>query len=79
MGGTDKDASGKTVYEGKPYDFVFSVDVEEGKPPLKLPYNRGDDVYQVAHAFLAKNLLPPEYLEQVCVVSTSPYCRYHLG
>lgn len=65
MGGTDKDASGKTVFEGKPYDFVFNVDVEDGKPPLKLPYNRGDDVYQAAHAFLVKNLLPGDYLEQV--------------
>lgn len=22
------------------YDYVFSVDVEDGKPPLKLPYNK---------------------------------------
>ncbi|XP_076265264.1 phospholipase A2 activator protein [Rhynchophorus ferrugineus] len=65
MGGTDKDSSGKRVYEGKPYDFVFSVDVEDGKPPIKLPYNKGDDVYQAAHAFLTKNFLPAEYLEQV--------------
>ncbi|XP_018568401.1 phospholipase A-2-activating protein [Anoplophora glabripennis] len=65
MGGTDKDDSGKTVYEGKAYDFVFSVDVEDGKPPLKLPYNRGDDPYQAAHKFLSKNFLPAEYLEQV--------------
>ncbi|XP_050305466.1 phospholipase A-2-activating protein [Anthonomus grandis grandis] len=65
MGGTDKDSSGKTTYEGKSYDFVFSVDVEDGKPPLKLPYNKGDDVYRAAHAFLTKNFLPAEYLEQV--------------
>ncbi|ERL89805.1 phospholipase A-2-activating protein [Dendroctonus ponderosae] len=65
LGSTDKDSSGKTVFEGKSYDFVFSVDVEEGKPPLKLPYNRGDDVYQVANNFLTKNFLPATYLEQV--------------
>lgn len=65
LGGTDKDATGKTVYEGKSYDYVFSVDVEDGKPPLKLPYNRGDDPYKVANEFLIKNALPAAYLEQV--------------
>ena len=25
----------KEVYEGKEYDFIFSIDVEEGRPPLK--------------------------------------------
>ena len=29
----------KQLYEGKEYDFVFDVDVSEGQPPLKLPYN----------------------------------------
>ncbi|CAH0554986.1 unnamed protein product [Brassicogethes aeneus] len=65
LGGTDKDSSGKTVFEGKSYDFVFSVDVEDGKPALKLPYNKGEDVYQVANEFLTKNMLPPTYLEQI--------------
>lgn len=29
----------KQLYEGKEYDYVFEVDVSEGMPPLKLPYN----------------------------------------
>ena len=29
----------KQLYQGKEYDYVFDVDVEEGAPPLKLPYN----------------------------------------
>ncbi|XP_056634387.1 phospholipase A-2-activating protein [Diorhabda sublineata] len=65
LGGKDKDETGKTMYKGQYYDFVFSVDVEDGKPPLKLPFNRGDDPYQCAHKFLAKHMLPAEYLEQV--------------
>ncbi|KAJ8972552.1 hypothetical protein NQ314_000139 [Rhamnusium bicolor] len=65
LGGKDKDEQGKTIYEGESYDFVFSVDVEDGKPPLKLPYNKGEDPYQAAHKFLAKHLLPADYLEQV--------------
>lgn len=29
----------KQLYEGKEYDYVFDVDVSEGQPALKLPYN----------------------------------------
>lgn len=29
----------KQLYEGKEYDYVFDVDVSEGMPALKLPYN----------------------------------------
>jgi hypothetical protein len=29
----------KQLYEGMEYDYVFDVDVSEGRPPLKLPYN----------------------------------------
>jgi phospholipase A-2-activating protein len=29
----------KSVYEGKEYDYVFDVDIKDGAPPLKLPYN----------------------------------------
>lgn len=65
LGGVDPNAGNKTTYEGKAYDFVFTVDVEDGKPPLKLPYNKGDDPYVTAHNFLEKNMLPASYLDQV--------------
>ncbi len=29
----------KQLFEGKEYDYVFEVDIAEGQPPLKLPYN----------------------------------------
>jgi phospholipase A-2-activating protein len=29
----------KKLYEGKEYDYVFDVDIQDGVPPLKLPYN----------------------------------------
>jgi phospholipase A-2-activating protein len=29
----------RQLYEGKEYDYVFDIDVQEGVPPLKLPYN----------------------------------------
>lgn len=65
LGGVDPKAGDKTTYEGKSYDFVFSVDVEDGKPPLKLPYNKGEDPYVAAHKFIEKHMLPPDYLDQV--------------
>ena len=32
-------SSRKQVYNGREYDYVFDVDIAEGAPPLKLPYN----------------------------------------
>ena len=29
----------KQLYEGKEYDYVFDVDIKDGEPALKLPYN----------------------------------------
>lgn len=55
----------KVLHQGKEYDFVFDVDTEEGKPPLKLPYNLTEDIYQAATKFLNDNNLPISYLESV--------------
>lgn len=34
------DPSKRVKYtDGKEYDYIFDVDIEDGKPPLKLPYN----------------------------------------
>ncbi|GLV44358.1 Phospholipase A2 activator protein [Carabus blaptoides fortunei] len=63
-GGTQA-SSGKTLYEGKEYDFVFSVDIEDGKPPLKLPYNRDQDPWFAAQTFIHKNSLSQMFLDQV--------------
>lgn len=56
---------GKTLYEGCEYDFVFNVDIEDGKPPLKLPFNKGDDPWMAAQKFIYKHDLPQVYLDQV--------------
>ncbi|KAI5258795.1 PFU-domain-containing protein [Aureobasidium subglaciale] len=55
----------KVTYEGKDYDFVFDVDITDGAPPLKLPYNVGQNPYDVASRFIANNELPMTYLDQV--------------
>ncbi|XP_075234565.1 phospholipase A2 activator protein isoform X2 [Lycorma delicatula] len=64
---------GKKIYEGKEYDYVFSVDTEDGKPPLKLPYNDGEDPWHAAQNFIQKNNLSQSFLEQVAnfIISNS--------
>ncbi|KAF2454059.1 PUL domain-containing protein [Lineolata rhizophorae] len=67
--GTVVDAAGssgkKITYNGQDYDYVFDVDIEDGKPPLKLPYNLSQNPYEVARKFIADNELPVTYLDQV--------------
>lgn len=55
----------KETYQGKEYDYVFSVDIAEGQPPLKLPYNTTQNPYEVAQKFIANNELPMSYIDQV--------------
>ncbi|KAI4240150.1 MAG: hypothetical protein L6R40_005283 [Gallowayella cf. fulva] len=73
--GTVVDAVGssgkKTDYLGKDYDYVFDVDIEDGKPPLKLPYNLSQNPYEAASKFIQDNELPMTYLDQVANFITS--------
>jgi len=67
--GTVVDAAGssgkKTHYKGQDYDYVFDVDIEDGKPPLKLPFNVSQNPYEAATKFIQDNELPITYLDQV--------------
>lgn len=67
--GTVVDAVGSTgkkvEYNGQSYDYVFDVDIEDGKPPLKLPYNLSENPYERATKFLNDNELPLSYLDNV--------------
>lgn len=36
------------------YDFVFSVDIKDGAPPIKLPFNKTEDPWVAAQAFIHK-------------------------
>lgn len=55
----------KQLYNGKYYDYLFNIDVEDGQPPLKLPVNISDNPYEVADKFLATNDLPQSYQQQI--------------
>lgn len=63
--GATQQTSGKTLFEGKEYDYVFTIDVNESGPSFKLPYNVTEDPWLVAHNFLQKNDLNPMFLDQV--------------
>uniref|UniRef100_A0A1A8L2W5 Phospholipase A2-activating protein n=1 Tax=Nothobranchius pienaari TaxID=704102 RepID=A0A1A8L2W5_9TELE len=65
VGGSNQQTSKSVMYEGKEYDYVFTIDVNEGGPSLKLPYNVSDDPWLTAHNFLQKNDLSPMFLDQV--------------
>lgn len=58
-------SNNKKMHQGKEYDYVFDVDIEDGKPPLKLPYNANENKYEVAQKFLADNDLPATYTQEV--------------
>lgn len=32
-------SGGKVIHNEEEHDFVFEIDVRDGEPPLKLPYN----------------------------------------
>ncbi|KIM55050.1 hypothetical protein SCLCIDRAFT_1221454 [Scleroderma citrinum Foug A] len=55
----------KQLHDGKEYDYVFDVDIQEGAPPLKLPYNISENPYVAAQRFLEQNDLPTGYIDQV--------------
>jgi phospholipase A-2-activating protein len=63
--GVDDTLNGKKTLDGVSYDFVFDVDIQEGAPVLKLPFNVGDNPYDAAERFLETNGLDPGYREQV--------------
>ena len=67
--GTVVDAVGssgrKQEYLGQDYDYVFDVDIKDGAPPLKLPYNLAQNPYEAATKFLQDNELPLTYLDSV--------------
>ncbi|KAK4053024.1 hypothetical protein OIV83_001758 [Microbotryomycetes sp. JL201] len=55
----------RQMYNGQEYDHVFDVDIAEGAPKLKLPYNNGQNAYDAANKFLIANDLPLEYVDEV--------------
>ncbi|KAL6497749.1 hypothetical protein OROHE_026988 [Orobanche hederae] len=53
------------MLNGVQYDHVFDVDIGDGEPVRKLPYNRSENPYDVADKWLLKENLPLSYRQQV--------------
>ncbi|KAF7992497.1 hypothetical protein HCN44_004841 [Aphidius gifuensis] len=63
--GTGGNDPGKQLYNGVEYDYVFSVDIQDGIPPLKLPYNKSEDPWHAAQKFIHQHGLSQMFLERV--------------
>ncbi|KAE9620403.1 putative transcription factor WD40-like family [Lupinus albus] len=57
--------SSRPFHDGAQYDYVFDVDIGDGMPTRKLPYNRSDNPYDVADKWLLKESLPLSFREQI--------------
>ncbi|KAL5715136.1 hypothetical protein ACHQM5_017003 [Ranunculus cassubicifolius] len=55
----------RPALNGTQYDYVFDVDIGDGEPTRKLPYNRSENPYAVADKWLLKENLPLSFREQV--------------
>lgn len=66
LGSSGAQAPGTKIhFEGKEYDYVFDVDIQEGHPPLKLPYNATEDPWFAAQKFIQHHNLSQMFLDQV--------------
>ncbi|KAG4205674.1 hypothetical protein ERO13_A04G117600v2 [Gossypium hirsutum] len=59
------DSMKRSVHDGVQYDYVFDVDIGDGEPIRKLPYNRSDNPYDTADKWLLKENLPLSYRQQI--------------
>lgn len=62
--GGSASTSGKVLHEGKEYDFVFDVELDQGTI-LKLPYNVCEEPYFAAQRFIHQHELPQDFLDRV--------------
>lgn len=65
MKGSDAKSMNKNEFEGKLYDYLINVDMEDGQPLLKLPFNVGDDPKEAAIAFVSRHSLPSTYIDTI--------------
>jgi hypothetical protein len=62
---TGRAAASKVDFEGKQYDHVLPVAMDDGAPSLKIAFNNSDDASAVARAFIARHGLQSQVLQQI--------------
>lgn len=55
----------KTMFEGKEYDYVFDISLDDEGTSLKLPYNLSEDPWFAAQNFIHKHELNQLFLDQI--------------
>ncbi|KAJ7137827.1 WD40-repeat-containing domain protein [Mycena epipterygia] len=63
--GPSADEKTKTFFEGKEYDYVWNVAIEDGEPALKLPYNVSENPAAAAQRFLERNNLSLNHVNTI--------------
>lgn len=63
--GSSGAAQAKKTHDGKEYDYVFDVDIEDGMPALQLPYSVTENPYEAARKFIERHELDSSFLDQV--------------
>ena len=66
------------MHQGKEWDYVFDVDIAEGAPPRKLPYNRSENPYIAADRFIEEEGLPLYFKEHVSAIQTLSVGRTYM-
>ncbi|KAJ6502016.1 WD-40 repeat-containing protein [Mycena sanguinolenta] len=64
IGGSSSEKT-KTLFEGKEYDYVWDVAIEDGEPAFKLPYNVTENPAAAAQRFLERNNLPLTHVNTI--------------
>ena len=66
--------SAKQIYKGKEWDYLFDVDLNDGKGAFKLPYNKGENPYVAAQRFIHDNVeagISQDHLNQIAEFITT--------
>ena len=63
--GAAEENSGKKLYNGREYDYVFDIEIDDTKSKLKLPYNKTDSPYMAAQTFIHQHELSQFYLDEI--------------
>lgn len=67
----------KKLYNGAEYDFVFDVDLEDGGPPRKLPYNLDENPYMAAQNFIHREEISQSALDTIArfIIDNTKHAR----
>jgi phospholipase A-2-activating protein len=61
--GSEGATLGKRWYQGKEYDYLFDIDINN--KPLQLPFNRGDDPWMTAQRWMWDNEIDQDHLNSI--------------